>query len=544
MKRILLLAILMLAALQAPAQKANVKGRVTCDGKGVAGVQVSDGHQIVTTDAKGRYSMYTDKKDSVVFITTPSGYVAKRSNSMRPDFFALLTKSPKKTEKHDFKLEKQDQSNYSVVFITDVHFGRIVENNVDKENFKNKVFPNLQKLTSERQAAGKAVFCFELGDFAHDEYWYENGCDEIKAFHFLASLNYTAPTFGVSGNHDNDGSITEDDFKSAWQLRRTWGPDRYSMNINNDHWILLDNIFYVNTPGNGPFKKGIKGKRDYICKLTDSQLEWLRKDVASVPEGTNIYLCTHAPIFNTHRPDEKISDEQIAVLDQIFAKFPKVTCYSGHAHMMHFPSTGEYTRFEQFVLPATSGSMWQTDVLGFQSTSSDGTDAGVFLGDNYASGKVDYDYVTNSYGPKYMRVYDMNGVAAYYEANDDVHYQMAIYPEHRHDFAEPRYKDMIFVNYWFHRPGETVHIIENGEELEVKKEKMEDPFYNIAYFVPASIKAGEFKKSLCRYRYPHMFTAKAKTSDAPVLIRITDADGRIVREQTLIRPKAFNENID
>lgn len=522
----------------------NVKGRITCEGKGVAGVQVSDGHQIVRTDSKGRYRMLTDKKDSLVFITTPSGYVAERSSSMRPDFFALLTEPADKKERHDFKLEKQDQSDYSVVFITDVHFGRIVKNNVDRDHFEHKVLPNLQNLTTERQDAGKAVFCFELGDFSHDEYWYENGCDEIQAFNFLSSLNYTAPTFGVSGNHDNDGSITENDFGSAWQLRRTWGPDRYAMDINNDHWILLDNIFYVNTPGEGPFKKGINGKRDYVCMLTDSQLEWLRKDLESVADGTNIYLCTHAPIFNTHRPDEKISDDQVAVLDEIFARFPKVTCYSGHAHMMHFPSTGAYSRFEQYVLPATSGSMWQTDVRGFQSTSSDGTDAGVFLGDNYASGTPDYDYVTNTYGQKYMRVYDMNEVGKYYASHDDVRFQMSLYKDFKHDFAEKKFKNQIFVNYWFHRPGETVHIIENGVELAVEQANMEDPLYNIIYFVPESVKAGELKKSLRKYRYPHMFTATAKTATAPVLIRITDADGRVVREQELVRPKAFDENID
>lgn len=527
--------------------KANVKGRITSEGRGVAGVQVSDGSQIVLTDAKGRYSMHTSKRDSLVFITVPSGYVAKRTESMRPDFFALLTEPESKMEVHDFELVPQDQSDYSVVFITDVHFGRIVENNVDQHNFQYKVFPNLQKITSDRQNEGKAVFCFQLGDFAHDEYWYENNCDEIKAFNFLNSLHYTAPVFGVSGNHDNDGSVTGDDtdFRSAWQLRRTWGPDRYSMDIAGDHWILLDNIFYINTPSAEKKKKGINGKRDYKCMLTDAQLEWLRKDVERVPDGTHIYFCTHAPIFNTHRPDERISVEQVAVLDEIFARFPKVTCYSGHAHMMHIPSTGEFIRFEQFVLPATSGSMWQTDVRGFQSTSSDGTDAGVFVGDHYTSGGAKYDYITNSYGAKAMRVYDMNEVAKYYEANADVRFQMGIYaPEHKHDFADGSFENQIFVNYWFYRPGETVHVIEDGVELAVSMEKMEDPFYNIAYFVPESVKAGKFKSGLCKYRYPHMFVAKARTATSPVIIRVTNEKGDVVREQTLERPKAFSAEID
>ena len=70
------------------APKANIKGRVLADGKALAGVLVSDGEQIVTTDSKGRYAICSTKKDSVVFVITPSGYVCSSQDGLRPSFWA------------------------------------------------------------------------------------------------------------------------------------------------------------------------------------------------------------------------------------------------------------------------------------------------------------------------------------------------------------------------------------------------------------------------------------------------------------------------
>ncbi|MBQ5363593.1 MAG: hypothetical protein IIU09_01220, partial [Bacteroidales bacterium] len=120
MRKLLLIAAVL--ALPLVLQAGVVKGKVTCGKKPVAGVQVSDGRQIVLTDAKGRYTLKTDKADSIVFITTPSGYKAQMIDPIRPGFWQLLTEAPSKTEVHNFKLVPQDQSNYSVIFITDTHF--------------------------------------------------------------------------------------------------------------------------------------------------------------------------------------------------------------------------------------------------------------------------------------------------------------------------------------------------------------------------------------------------------------------------------------
>ena len=60
-------------ALQAKEIKGTVKDT---EGKGVAGVVVSDGLNTVVTDSKGRYVMDADADSRFVFISTPAGYIS------------------------------------------------------------------------------------------------------------------------------------------------------------------------------------------------------------------------------------------------------------------------------------------------------------------------------------------------------------------------------------------------------------------------------------------------------------------------------------
>lgn len=545
MKRLFTLLALCVCLVASAGPKVTIKGRVTAQGKPVEGVLVSDGAQIVKTDSKGRYALVSDKRDSVVFITTPSGFIARSQDGCRPGFWALLTKPAGKPETHDFVLVPQNQDSYRAIFISDVHFS-FIDSGIDTSCFRTQVFPYLKQYAKESTAS--AVYTFNLGDFSHDSKWYEHDFDEADAYEFMRSLGYPTPVYSVSGNHDNDGAVINDadvNFKAAWLYRHVWGPDRFSLNIGKDHWILMDNIVYNNTPVDKIKNKGILGKRDYEARFTQAQLEWLKKDISFVPDGTRIYLCCHCPVFNTANKSECIPQEQVAILDEIFSRFDKVTVYSGHAHMMHIPATGKYSRFEQYVLPATSGSMWQTQDRGFQSISGDGTDAGAFIGDYRSEAQPHYTYKTFAYGEKAMRVYDMNEVGRYYRENADVRFQMEHFSAAKHDFSQAQYTNQLFINYWFYRPGETVKAYENGKEIEVLAvQKFEDPLYNVCYFVPETIKAGGYKKSLEKFRWPHMFVAKASTATSSVQIKVFSAQGALVRELTISRPKAFDVNID
>ena len=52
----------------------SVYGKISCDGKGIEGVVVSDGYEFAVTNKDGVYQLTSKKKHGYVFISVPSGY--------------------------------------------------------------------------------------------------------------------------------------------------------------------------------------------------------------------------------------------------------------------------------------------------------------------------------------------------------------------------------------------------------------------------------------------------------------------------------------
>ena len=51
----------------------KVSGVVTCKGKGLQGVVVTDGFDVVQTDAKGRYELPMNRGAHFVYLSSPAG---------------------------------------------------------------------------------------------------------------------------------------------------------------------------------------------------------------------------------------------------------------------------------------------------------------------------------------------------------------------------------------------------------------------------------------------------------------------------------------
>lgn len=532
-----------LALLPVMAEAGIVKGRVTANGKPLAGVQVSDGRQIVLTNANGKYSMNTDKADSVVFITTPSGYRATMLDEIRPGFWQLLTEAPARTEVHDFTLEPEDQKDYSVIFITDCHFAADPSRN-DLERFTTEVLPVIQREYDAAAARGP-VYSMNLGDFSHDLYWYDFALNEYGAEQFLAKSGFPAPVYTVTGNHDNDGAVAglggKTDFCSAWNYRHTWGPACYSVNIGADHWIFMDSVEYLNEGAPDAKHKNINGTRNYKCLFIDKYLDWLLEDLKYVPADTRIFLCCHVPVFNDASKSEVLQPGQQEKLDEIFKDFSRVYIYSGHTHKIINTSTGKFTRFHQSIFGATSGSMWQHP-QGYQCIGSDGCNQSINVMDcSVPDPRPRYVAINGS--PKEMRIYDINAVGQFYREDPQCRIFHKLYPN-RTWYADSKFENMIYVNWWGCAPGLKLEVLEDGRPLEVSKVKWDDPLYVITYVTPKLHEASKPSKSIMNdKKMPHSFVAHATTATAPVLVRVSDEKGNVLYEEELIRPKSFNKNI-
>ena len=538
MKRIALLALVLLPVC---IQAGVVKGKVTAQGKPVAGVQVSDGRQIVLTNARGRYKMVTDKSDSVVFITTPSGYRAQMIDSIRPGFWHLLTKAPGKKEVHNFTLVPEDQSKYSIIFITDTHFAADPSRQ-DLERFTSTVMPVIKR-EYDKAAAGGAVYSVNLGDFSHDRYWYDFGMNEYAAEQFLAASGYPAPLYSVTGNHDNDGAVAglgeRTDFVSAWNYRHTWGPGCYSVNIGDDHWIFMDSVEYINDGKPDKKHKNINGSRNYVCHIIDKDIEWLRNDLKYVKPGTRIFFCCHVPLFNDANKKEVMLPGQAEILDEVFKDFPSVYVFSGHSHKLINSTTGKFTRFKQFIFGATSGNMWEHP-LGYQALGTDSSEQAINILDCSESDPKPR-FVAVSGSTKMLRVYDINAVGDFYRNDPQCRIFHELYPE-RSWYADPSYANMVYVNYWGYEPGDKVEVFEDGKPLAVSESDTDDPLYVITYVTPKLTSAtNPSKKEKTDRKMPHSYVATASNATSPILVRVTDAEGNIIHEETVIRPKKFDK---
>lgn len=538
MKNRILSAALLLLSWAAYAQP-NVTGRVTADGRPLPGVLVSDGLLITETDSAGRYQLESDKASGSVFVISPSGYVAASTDGLRPQFWSNLYLPVEQEESHDFALIAEDQSEYTVIFPTDLHLTNDPKRR-DLERFSDIVVPFVKKLANE---ANGPVYSFNLGDFTHDVFWYRFDFDETDALRLIQDLEYPGKMYTVMGNHDHDGAIVGEDvdWRSGWRQRDCWGPGAYSVNIGGDHWIFLDDIIYENKVTKGKKSKGIKGDRSYQTKLTDRQLEWIAKDLSYVADDTPVYICCHCPLLGQKNVDGcRLPKEQVIYIDSLAARFTHpFTVFSGHIHKFDISAHPQYPHLYQYGLPASSGIMWHTPV-DWTLTSGEGCDAGMWTGYFSTSSAPEYRYETYSFGEKYYRVYDMNVVGRAYKASEGVKLQHKEFPDTRRDYSRKEYRNMIMVNYWAWQPGDVVELYENGRALQVENTDYEDPVNNFAYDLPCYTDPAITRGHRKNVTTMHMFCACTRSATSDVTLRILKSDGTTRFEEVIHRPIAFN----
>ena len=540
-RRISLTLLLSAYALAAGAQ--NITGRVTSGGRPVEGVCVSDGVSIVRTGADGRYALQSDKRQGFVFISTPSWYTVPLKDGLQPDFYHALTAPAGVAETHDFQLIPQDQSRYTVIFATDIHIKNDPELG-DKRLFEAYALPNIKKLYA-RCAADGPVVLFNLGDLSHDKVWYRFNWNIAKARDYLRGCGFPGPLYSVMGNHDNDGATVatpfapDVDFNAEKPYRAAMGPTYYSMNIGNDHWVMLDNIIYRNSPFDGePTDPGLAGRRDYRIGLNADERAWLEKDLETVAEGMNVRVCAHASFLFEWPADKGTQFSDKAEMDGIYrlfvSRFGKMTAYTGHAHRFQFAENALYPLLRDLMIPATSGNVWNTGEN--QMLCIDASDAGIVTA-RFEGNDVTYAYQTHAYGEKWMRLYDMNTAAAYLKADDHVAKRTAKSP-YVTDYAAYKGKNEVYANIWFWQPGWKVEMLEGGRKLKVERIDATDPLL-LATRNPES-----YYRNERHIVNKHLFAATARSPRSTITVRILDEDGNVLHSEKMIRPKAFSLDME
>ncbi len=320
------------------AQTAMLHGRVTAEGRGVGGVQVTDGYTIVQTDAKGDYRLTAASDAAFVYLTLPDGYEIPAEKGTAKIYRRLETGKVR----YDFTLtpSKTDLTRHRLIVWADPQVYRETE------------------LDSVRRAAADVrrtaadgiptfgVMCGDIiGDITHTPSLFAPVRD--------ATAESGMPFFYVVGNHDLEVDTAVNDDNSRRSFEALFGPRYYAFNRGRIHYVVLDDSFIL-----------ARGVTRYVGYIDRQQMGWLAKDLAYVPAGSTVVVCLHIPTWSrAARSGEWGKEEWNKVVNNREVLYTLLKPYNAHIMSAHEHYNENYVLsphlFEHVHLPLST-LFWQT----------------------------------------------------------------------------------------------------------------------------------------------------------------------------------------
>ena len=515
----------------------NVSGTITCGGVGIADVAVSDGSTVVLTDAGGHYAFTSDKRSGYVFYSLPGGYEPVLKSGFNPQFWAPFTSSDVAVhEEHSFTLNRVDNDRHIVIFGADTHLAnRINDISMFKKGF-------LASLDEEVARAGDVpIYSVVLGDLTWDVFWYQNNYTLANFMADMRFMMYPVTLWPVIGNHDHDPGVSagdDTDWESSALWRKKLCPTYYSFNLGQVHYVVLDDIVYLNdaTPGED-YSEGVVGDRNYRGAVTAEQMAWLEKDLALIDPHTPLVLCLHIPVWSiTSSFGYRGRLDNTYPLCALLSKFDNVNIMSGHTHTNYTVRPSVYPNITEHAIAAASGTLWWTGYLTDYHICQDGSPAGYLRWT--ASGKdVQWYFKPIHEGESQVRLYDMNTVKAFYRDNATMRAILRDYPS-RENYGNIANNTVMF-NVFAYNSKWRIDICEGDSALKYTRVYTEDPFHTLTYDVPQYANWGYYSTYYTTGSSTHLFKANAVTATRPITVRLIDEFGNIYLK-SIKRPHPYN----
>ncbi|MGL5683086.1 MAG: calcineurin-like phosphoesterase C-terminal domain-containing protein [Marinifilaceae bacterium] len=486
----------------------TIMGRVYANGKGISGVAVSDGEHVVVTDAEGVYRIESMKDLGYVFVSMPSGYMVKQE-SVFPLFYKHTSKNADEVEELNFALRPHNTTNHALIFCADMH---LANRNNDITQFQS-FLSDVKEYGARLEANNTNVYGFNLGDMTWDAYWYSNKYAISEYKKTISAFPW--PMFHVQGNHDNDPYVA-DDKGAEVSYRELIGPNYYSFNLGDVHYIVLDNVIYKNVGGTD----GKSGDRSYDRAIDPIQLEWLKKDLATITDkSTPIVVAMHCQLYRYSGWNGSIPNLQPALksaahteaLEDCFSAFDKVIVVTGHTHKN---ANGGRKNILELNIAAVSATWWWTGTWNNQHICKDGSPGG-YATFQVTGRDIKWNYKGMGMSDNYQfRVYDLNTITA---ANG----------------GTPGSNELL-VNVWGWDPEWKVEILEGSVALDVQPVYTKDPLHQISYLGETS--------DFVTDRNIHFFKATASQPNTPITVKVTNRFGQQF-EELMVRPKEFTTSM-
>ena len=371
MKRVFFGVLVILFVLSGVAElhAASIKGKVSCEGRGVAGVVVSDGVTVTTTNKKGIYKMRTDDARSrFVYISTPSGYEVPSLRGFMPDFYRSIVAEQKE---YNFTLKAVDQSKYHLIVSADIHVrNRAMTKKaplkemplsnpvgeLDSVTFARTYMATLRDYVSQLPSDVK-VYGLNLGDVSNESHWRGKFNGDLENFVAVCERSgMPIQTYNVMGNHEHDMKAVDifddDDTAAEEEYMKVFGPTYYSFNIGSVHYVVLDNVKYCNHKS--------KGKdRNYEVRITQDQIDWAARDAALMPKDTKqVVFAWHCPSYRQRTNGEKPTHNADVVIEKYASRKLPMMILSGHNHQAETIVVKGFENTVEYIHPSVSGSWW------------------------------------------------------------------------------------------------------------------------------------------------------------------------------------------
>ncbi len=445
------------------------RGRVRSGGRGVPGVAVSDGVQVVVSGADGAFELVTTADRDHVRISVPAGFVIPRGPEGTARFYTPIPGDGSREMDALFDLERltEPDTRHTLFLLADPQ----TADEQEMDWFHRQTVPDVA--SSLRSAPGEA-FGIACGDIMYDRLElfpdYERG---VRAMGI--------PFFQVVGNHDLDLGRTTDEAAKA-TFTRTFGPRWYSFDRGAVHYVVLDDVLWH---GAG-----------YVGHVPEVQIEWLRNDLALVEAGRPVVLATHIPLEGTlHLREGSGSlnpEASVANREQIYRLLEPYRAHVlvGHTHENEHRFSG---RIHEHVVGTVCGAWW--------------------------TGPICYDGTPSGYA-----VYEVDGEEIrwrYKATGEPPDHQIRVYAAG----ADPDAPDQVLANVWDHDPAWEVVWFEDGSPRgRMDRRVRTDP-------MSVELHAGRDRPPRRTWVEPvptgHLFHAPLSPGTRDVRVEATDRFGRV-----------------
>lgn len=309
-------------------EDANRNGVRDAGERGLPGVRVSDGRQIVTTDADGRYRL-TIADDATFFVLKPRDFATPIDRLNLPRFYHHHVPAGTPDEKFvhkgiaptgelpasvDFPLvPSPEPDTYRVVLFGDPQAYTTQEMNW----YTRDVVGEFARLGSD------VAFGIALGDLVGDN---------LDLFEPYNQANALAgfPWYNVFGNHDLNFDALTDAHADA-TFRRVFGPSSYAFQYGPVHYFVLNNVFWEGFRGHRRDGHAMRGQ--YKGMLRPEQLEFIKAYLEGVPVDAPIVIATHIPLYSgAEESSPGGHTAEFPKLLELLAGRPNTFSVNGHTH--------------------------------------------------------------------------------------------------------------------------------------------------------------------------------------------------------------------